>query len=83
MTLATELVAQFARIVRSDGGQLTILQDDEAVVRLGYVAGHDAECESGACVLPHFELQTMMREWLARRAPGAKVTVQLINAADG
>ena len=82
MSLAAELVNQFARIVRSDGGQLVILEDGEKAVRLGYVSGSDPNCDGGMCVLPPAELQVMMREWLARRAPDATVTVQPASAAD-
>lgn len=82
MSLATEIVAQFARIVRTDGGRLTILEDGEKAVRIGYVSGTDPNCDGGTCVLPPAELQMMMREWLARREPGATVTVQPASVTD-
>jgi Fe-S cluster biogenesis protein NfuA len=76
--VARQLVDSFARIVRSDGGAIEIVsaQDDRIVV--AYTAGVAEECESGACVLPHLELQDMMREWLSRRAPGCSVVVTLV-----
>ena len=76
MSIANELVAQFGRMVRSEGGSLIVLDESDSAVRIGYVSGEDPNCESGACVLPPAELQTMMSEWLARRAPGTTVVVQ-------
>lgn len=76
MSIANELVAQFGRMVRSEGGSLIVLDESDSTVRIGYVSGEDPNCESGACVLPPAELQTMMSEWLARRAPGTTVVVQ-------
>jgi len=76
MSIADELVAQFGRMVRSEGGSLIVLDESDSAVRIGYVSGEDPNCESGACVLPPAELQTMMSEWLARRAPGTTVVVQ-------
>lgn len=76
MSIANELVAQFGRMVRSEGGSLIVLDESDSAVRIGYVSGEDPNCDSGACVLPPAELQTMMSEWLARRAPGTTVVVQ-------
>ena len=56
--------------------ELIVLDESDSAVRIGYVSGEDPNCESGACVLPPAELQTMMSEWLARRAPGTTVVVQ-------
>ena len=82
MDVAKQLVDSFARMVRIDGGSLQILSVEGSNIRLGYTPGVDPECASGACVLPHLELQEMMREWLSRRDPGANVSVQLIKRAD-
>ncbi len=77
MTIADELVAAFARIIRMDGGDIRILDAEGAAIRLAYTPGTDEECTTGACVLPHLELQEMMREWLARRDPAASVSIRL------
>lgn len=82
MEVAQQLVDSFARMVRMDGGSVQILSADAGKIRLGYTPGVDEECTTGACVLPHLELQEMMREWLSRRAPEATVSIQLIRKAD-
>jgi hypothetical protein len=82
METAQQLVDSFARMVRMDGGSLHILSAEQGRIRLGYTPGVDEECATGACVLPHLELQEMMREWLSRRDPAATVSVQLIKKAD-
>ncbi len=78
MSIAQQLIDSFARMVRMDGGELTVISEQDDRITLGYAAGHDPECTSGACVLPHLELQEMMSEWLGRKAPGTAVTVRLI-----
>jgi len=82
MPLAQQLIDSFARIVRANGGAISILAADGDKIRLGYSPGVDEECTTGQCVLPHLELQEMMREWLSRRAPGATVSVQLMKNSD-
>jgi Fe-S cluster biogenesis protein NfuA len=79
MALAETLVAQFERMVRRDGGSLSLLGVEDGVIRVGYRMGADPTCEDGACILPHLELQDLMNETAARREPGAKVVVQLIS----
>jgi hypothetical protein len=79
MALADTLVAQFERMVRRDGGELSLLGVEGGVIRVGYRMGADPECESGACVLPHVELQQLMNETVARRDPSMKVVVQLVS----
>lgn len=78
MTIAQELLDSFARIVRGDGGTLGIISATEARTELAYTPGIDPDCADGACALPHIELQEMMREWLARRAPGHALVVRLV-----
>ncbi|MCL4716426.1 MAG: NifU family protein [Hyphomonadaceae bacterium] len=78
-TLAETLVAQFERMVRRDGGEISLLGVEDGLIRVGYRPGSAEECESGACVLPHLELQTLMRESLARRAPEMRLRVELQN----
>ena len=78
MSVAAQLMDSFARIVRADGGTLALISEQEDRIELGYTPGHDPDCETGACVLPHVELQDMMTEWLSRRAPGTAVVVRRI-----
>jgi hypothetical protein len=82
MDIAQQLVTSFAHMVRIDGGSLQILSVQDRDIRLGYTPGVNTECVTGACVLPHLELQEMMREWLSRRDPGANVSIQLVKKAD-
>ena len=77
--VADTLVAQFERMVRRDGGSLTLLGVEDGVIRVGYRMGADPTCEDGACILPHLELQDLMNETAARREPGARVVVQLLS----
>ena len=77
MSIAQQLIDSFARMVRADGGELSLISEQEGRVELGYAPGHDPECADGACVLPHVELQEMMSEWLGRKAPGMIVVVRL------
>jgi hypothetical protein len=82
MEISRELLDSFARMVRSDGSRIEILSDDEASIIIGYRPGSDEACASGACVLPHLELQEMMREWLGRRAPQMSVSVRLVRPGE-
>jgi len=79
MAVADTLVAQFERMVRRDGGELSLLGVEDGVIRVGYRMGADPTCEEGACILPHLELQDLMNETVARRAPELKVVVQLLS----
>lgn len=80
--VARQLLDSFARIVRSDGGSIEIVSAEDDKIVIAYAAGTDEDCESGACVLPHLELQDMMREWLSRRAPGCSVVVTRASPRD-
>ena len=77
--VAEQLVAQFGRMVQSTGGALRVVAVDDDVIRIVYRAGEDPTCDGDACVLPHAELQQLMAETLARRAPQLAVHV---DAAD-
>jgi Fe-S cluster biogenesis protein NfuA len=77
-TVADTLVAQFERMVRRDGGELSLLGVEGDVIRVGYRTGTDPGCPEGVCVLPHLELQQLMGETLARRDPGLRVVVELV-----
>ena len=76
---AETLVRQFDRMVKRDGGSLSLLGADDAVIRVGYKPGVDPTCDEGSCVLPHLELQQLMAETLARRAKDLRVVVELVS----
>ncbi len=81
MTAAEDLTNQFDRMVRRDGGTLSLLGFDGKVIRVGYQVGADPSCDDGACVLPHAELQQLMAETLARRDPTLRVVVEPMSSA--
>ena len=76
---AATLVRQFDRLVKRDGGSLSLLAADGEVIRVGYKPGVDPTCDEGACVLPHLELQQLMAETLARRTQDLRVVVELVS----
>ena len=78
MAIGSELHTHFRRIVQMSGGDIRLLEDADDRITIGFVPGRVTACESGACVLPHVEVEEMMREWLARRAPAKTVKVQLL-----
>lgn len=78
MQIAETLVSQFDRMVRRDGGSLTLLGVEGDLIRVGYRLGHDPTCDSGVCIMPHIELQQLMAETLARREPKLTVRVELL-----
>jgi hypothetical protein len=73
--IAETLVSQFDRLVRRDGGSLTLLDVQEGVIRVGYHLGTDPACVAGVCAMPYLELQTLMAEALSRRAPEMRIQV--------
>jgi Fe-S cluster biogenesis protein NfuA len=76
---AETLVRQFDRMVKRDGGSLSLLGAEGSVIRVGYKPGVDPTCDDGSCVMPHFELQQLMAETLARRAKDVRVVVELVS----
>jgi hypothetical protein len=76
---AETLVRQFDRMVKRDGGSLSLLGAEGTVIRVGYKPGVDPTCDDGSCVMPHFELQQLMAETLARRAKDVRVVVELVS----
>jgi hypothetical protein len=72
------LADQFDRMVRREGGTVTLLAVADRVIRVGYHPGADPECDDGSCVLPHLELQQLMTETLARRDASLRVVVELL-----
>ena len=77
-TVAASLVEQFDRMVKRDGGRVSLLGVEGDVIRVGYRVGIDPTCTDGACVMPHVELQQLMGETLARRNPDLKVIVEVV-----
>lgn len=73
---AATLVSQFDRMVKHDGGSVTLLGIDDGVIRVGYAPGVDPDCTDGVCVMPHAELEQLMAETVARRAPSLRVVVE-------
>ncbi len=78
MDTAEQLVQQFDRMVRRDGGSLALLGVDGPVIRVGYRLGVDPTCDDGACVMPHLELEQLMAETLARRDATLRVVVVVL-----
>jgi hypothetical protein len=75
MTIANQLLASFERIAAADGGTLALLGESEQAIRMGYRSGAEADCDNGVCMLPHAEIEAMMRDWLARKAPDLRLEV--------
>ena len=76
---AETLVRQFDRMVKRDGGSLSLLGAEGEVIRVGYKPGVDPTCDEGSCILPHLELQQLMAETLARRTNEVRVVVELVS----
>jgi len=76
---AETLVRQFDRMVKRDGGSLSLLATEGEVIRVGYKPGIDPTCDEGSCILPHLELQQLMAETLARRTNEVRVVVELVS----
>lgn len=75
MTLAEDLVRQFDRMVRRDGGSVSLLGVEGSRITVAYKPGVATECRQGVCEMPHLELQALMSETLARRDPTMSVRV--------
>jgi len=80
VTPGEKLVSEFQRMVRRDGGALTLLSEVPGLIRIGYRAGKPLDCDSGACVLPHAEIQQLMSETQAARDP--QQAVEIVPIAD-
>jgi Fe-S cluster biogenesis protein NfuA len=76
--VASTLVEQFDRMVKRDGGELSLLGLEGDVVRVGYRLGFDPTCTDGVCVMPHLELEQLMKETLRRRHPELAVVVEVL-----
>jgi hypothetical protein len=79
-SIAPELVAQFDRIVRRDGGEVVLLSAGGDVLRVGYRPGNAGpDCRDDVCILPQEELRQLMGETLQRRSPGAELVVEVLS----
>jgi hypothetical protein len=76
VSIANQLLASFGRIAASDGGELSLVSESDAAIRLRYRSGVEADCADGVCALPQDELETMMRDWLARKAPQMRLEIE-------
>jgi hypothetical protein len=74
---AESLVKQFDRMVKRDGGSVTIVGVEGPCITVLYKPGVAPDCSDGACIMPHVELQSLMTETLARRDPAMSVRVLL------
>jgi hypothetical protein len=77
MSIAENLVKQFDRMVKRDGGGLTLLGVEGTCITVAYRPGVAPDCASGVCIMPHVELQAMMAETLARRDAALSIRVVL------
>jgi hypothetical protein len=77
MSTAESLVKQFDRMVKRDGGSVSLVGVDGSCITVLYKPGVAPDCADGVCIMPHIELQAMMAETLARRDPNLSVRVLL------
>jgi hypothetical protein len=80
MSVAEQLVRQFDRMVRRDGGSLALVAVEGSCIIVAYEPGVASECAADVCVMPHQELQALMSETLARRDP--EMSVRVVRAQD-
>jgi Fe-S cluster biogenesis protein NfuA len=69
MSVASNVVSQFQRMLGADGGELALLQETSESVRIRYFKGVSA-CQD--CVMSADDLREMMAEAFARQAPGIR-----------
>ncbi|WP_055480035.1 hypothetical protein [Sphaerimonospora mesophila] len=78
-SVGARLVAEFDRMVRRDGGEVTLLAEDGAVIRVGYRPGSAGpDCRDDVCILPQDELRQLMAETLRRRNPEKELVVEVL-----
>ncbi|WP_433377920.1 hypothetical protein [Streptosporangium sp. CA-115845] len=78
-SIGAQLVAEFDRMVRRDGGEVTLLAEDGDVIRVGYRPGNAGpDCRDDVCVLPQQELRQLMAETLRRRGPHIEIVVEVL-----
>jgi hypothetical protein len=77
MSITDSLVKQFDRMVKRDGGSVSLLRVDGTCITVAYRPGLSPECSDGVCIMPQAELQAMMAETLARRDPTLSIRVVL------
>jgi hypothetical protein len=74
---AEQVVAQFDRMARRDGGRVVLASLDGGTLRVIHRPGSDPNCAGDSCVLPSVEIQQLMAEVLERR--GSKLSVEVIS----
>ena len=77
MSTAESLVKQFDRMVKRDGGSVSLVGVEGCCITVAYSPGVAPECTNGVCIMPHIELQALMSETLSRRDPTMSVRVVL------
>ncbi|WP_433496398.1 hypothetical protein ACQP1K_15480 [Sphaerimonospora sp. CA-214678] len=78
-SVGERLVAEFDRMVRRDGGEVTLLAEDGEVIRVGYRPGSAGpDCRDDVCILPQDELRQLMAETLRRRNPEKELVVEVL-----
>ena len=76
--LAQELLRKFEHMATRDGGRLSVATVAADSIRFDYRPGSDADCSGDECVLPGAELETLLRETLARRRTDVRVAVDVV-----
>ena len=79
MDIAATLVSQFDRMVKRDGGAVSLLGVADGVIRVAYKPGVGDACDGDVCVMAHLELAQLMAETLARRDTSLTVLVELVH----
>ncbi|GGO82749.1 hypothetical protein [Nonomuraea cavernae] len=78
-SIGAQLVAEFERMVRRDGGEVVLLAEEGDLIRVGYRPGSAGpDCKDDVCVLPQHELRQLMAETLRRRAPGRELVMEVL-----
>jgi hypothetical protein len=78
MSTAESLVKQFDRMVKRDGGSVSLIGVEGDCISVAYSPGVAPDCTDAVCVMPHIELQAMMAETLSRRDPTMSIRVVLV-----
>lgn len=77
MSTAESLVKQFDRMVKRDGGSVSLVGVEGSCITVAYHPGGAPDCTDAVCIMPHIELQAMMAETLGRRDPTMSIRVVL------
>ena len=77
MSTAESLVKQFDRMVKRDGGSVSLVGVEGSCITVAYHPGVAPDCTDAVSIMPHVELQAMMAETLGRRDPTMSIRVVL------